>query len=504
MSDEVSSDLSGDARGIGWILALAVAAFMAPYLIGFDSDPDLWGHTLFGATHIDTGVLAREDPYTYTNDGQPWVNHEWLAELAFGAAWKLAGQAGMIALRTFLFMGMVAALVRAMWERARAPVVIGVLTFWVLPYFDTFMILRPHAFTWFFMALVILWTEWIRGGRMIWAWAMAPLLTAWVNAHGGFIVGLCVVELCLGSLLIGFEDNPRPWTNRERAHLVGAMAAAALATLVNPYGFGIYVYLYDALSLVRPISEWQPITGGMRLHYGVMVTLVALGWLATRRRDRLAGWVLFAVGCYAGWKHARFFVLMAMCSVVVLNDVLAMLAARWTGRRPPWLGPTALVALALLSLVPTAGALRGSGFTVRVDPTVYPVLGTYALELRAEAIGPNLAVLFSWGEYAIWHLYPDYKVSMDGRYETVYPPGRTEAAIFAELNADVDTFLHHRPADAAMVRTGSALEQALRAAPEWSMWHEDATATIFLPAGHTVAPVTREELETIPRLGEFP
>jgi hypothetical protein len=33
----------------------------------------------------------------------------------------------------------------------------------------------------------------------------------------------------------------------------------------------------------------------------------------------------------------------------------------------------------------------------------------------------NLAVYFGWGEYCIWHLFPNWKVSVDGRRETVYP-----------------------------------------------------------------------------------
>ncbi len=475
-----------------------------PYLVGFDADPDLWGHTLFGATHIDTGVLARADPYSYTSDGQPWVNHEWLAELAFGAAWKIGGQAGMVLLRSLLFGGMVAALVRAMWERTGSPLVIGLITFWVLPYLDTFMILRPHAFTFLFMALILLWTEWIRRGRVLWAWGMPALLAAWVNAHGGYIVGLCAAELCLGSLLMGWEDSPRPWTPRERAHLLGAMLATALATLINPYGFGIWIYLIDALSLDRPISEWQPIVGQMRFHYYAMLTLVALGWLATRRRDRLAGWVLFAVGCYAGWKHARFFVLMAMFSALVLNDVLSALLERSGRRLPAALSPAVLLGLGLISLVPAVRAATGRGFSVRVDPEVFPVAATYALKLRADEIGERLAVVFSWGEYAIWHLYPDYKVSMDGRYETAYPPGRTEAVIFAEQRGDLDTFLQDRPADAALVPAGSPLDRALEAHPGWVLWHEDPTARVYLPAGHSARPVTIDELRTVPHFGDFP
>jgi hypothetical protein len=39
---------------------------------------------------------------------------------------------------------------------------------------------------------------------------------------------------------------------------------------------------------------------------------------------------------------------------------------------------------------------------------------------RAGAKG-NLATPFAWGSYLAWRLYPNIKISMDGRYETAYP-----------------------------------------------------------------------------------
>ena len=40
--------------------------------------------------------------------------------------------------------------------------------------------------------------------------------------------------------------------------------------------------------------------------------------------------------------------------------------------------------------------------------------------LKAQSAGNRLLVWFDWGQYAIWHLAPSMKVSIDGRRETVY------------------------------------------------------------------------------------
>lgn len=41
--------------------------------------------------------------------------------------------------------------------------------------------------------------------------------------------------------------------------------------------------------------------------------------------------------------------------------------------------------------------------------------------LKENQLSGNLLVYFNWGEYALWNLYPYFRVAIDGRYETVYP-----------------------------------------------------------------------------------
>ena len=67
----------------GGVLCFALAKTIA--------DPDLWGHVLFGGDLIRTGRVVRPDPYSYLTAGQPWINHEWLAEALFYFAYRAAG-----------------------------------------------------------------------------------------------------------------------------------------------------------------------------------------------------------------------------------------------------------------------------------------------------------------------------------------------------------------------------------------------------------------------------
>ena len=84
--------------------------------------------------------------------------------------------------------------------------------------------------------------------------ALAPVvMIVWVNCHGGWIVGLAVLGLWISMTALS-----APW--RDRIVLAGVLAASAAATLVNPYGFGLWHFLSTTVRLERTlISDWQPL-----------------------------------------------------------------------------------------------------------------------------------------------------------------------------------------------------------------------------------------------------
>ena len=122
------------------------------------------------------------------------------------------------------------------------------------------------------------------------------------------------------------------------------------------------------------------------------------------------------------------------------------------------------VMIVTLSLVAIGGAVgfmhRDFSLQWRIPEDRYPV---EALHLLKEERG-NLAVFFNWGEYVLYHLHPRILVSIDGRYETVYPEEVVRAN--RELNQGVpgsEAFLDTYHADFALypvVRVRSRLADA--------------------------------------------
>ncbi len=116
--------------------------------IGTTSDTDLWGHVRFGQDLLrDTGAAAGRYRRMPSTSDRPWINHEWLAELAMGAAFDAAGVAGLLLLKAALLLG---SLIVVAWavDRAAGGRAAGIAIFslaslmGVLPLFAT---LRPQG-----------------------------------------------------------------------------------------------------------------------------------------------------------------------------------------------------------------------------------------------------------------------------------------------------------------------------------------------------------------------
>src|SRR5207247_8297028 len=51
-------------------------------------DPDIWWHLENARLLVTTHHLPRFDTFSYTTLGHPWMDHEWLSEVAYYLAWR--------------------------------------------------------------------------------------------------------------------------------------------------------------------------------------------------------------------------------------------------------------------------------------------------------------------------------------------------------------------------------------------------------------------------------
>jgi hypothetical protein len=242
------------------------------------------------------------------------------------------------------------------------------------------------------------------------------IFAAWVNLHGGWIVGAGVLALFAACSLVDPVVVPS-----QRRLLGAACAAAALATLFNPYGPRMLGFLVET---VRPdradITEWQPLTRlpAIALVLWVVPTAVALAAVARQGRSLpLSSIAIVAMLGIASFRVARIVSLYSVAAGFLLAPYAWSKAAvllqpvRRTSRE--W-GEAGVAYLLVVSL---SVALFGRRVAMDGDWLPEPEAAAFVSTQRLHG---NMFTWFDYGQYAIWYMSPAIRVSMDGRRETVF------------------------------------------------------------------------------------
>ena len=409
--------------GHRWLL-LAGGLFVFALATFTRADADLWGHLRFGLDVLRDRALASVDPYSFTQD-KPWVNHEWLSELLMGLAWELGGSTGLIVLKA----SMLTATAAIVWQGLHG--VSHVVRFWIMVGlgFGTIHVsssLRPQV--WTILAIAILCRTLLRDRAHERRWL--PLLFAiWVNCHGGWIVGLGILGMWAAADVVSQPSRLREWTV-----VVGLSIAA---TLVNPYGWHLWRFIAETVRVARTdIAEWGPLWGTPWLNWVPWIaSTIGIAWFVRRCTDRR--WPIAAVLTMLAYGALR---VMRIESIYVTASAILLAPAvrqAWPSKVTPLVAVVRAhqraVAVVLFLLI-GGGAIR-TGFRSATCIGVWSATrpDQYMLPALKGAQPGRLVTFFDWGQYALWHLGPDLKVSMDGRRETVYSDQRLDehAAVIA-------------------------------------------------------------------------
>lgn len=491
-------------------LSFLVLGFFFYKLAPTQADPDLWGHVRFGGDLLRTGQAVRADVYSYASGVVPWINHELLAEVAFFLAWSAAGGLGLVLLKVLVGMlvagGLWRHLLRADLPAVRAGIVLIVASFALLPSLGT---VRPQMFTVLFFTALMLLLYAAEHGRPNAVWALPPLLAVWINFHGGVLAGLAVVFVYAAAsigarVLRGEPQVVRFW-------LIPVVCAAAL--VLNPFGSHLPEFLLRTATVARPeISEWGPlrIISVEGLAYGLLLAATGAALIRHSHRTTPALVVVYCVVALAPLTAVRHVSLFAIAAIVIGAGPLAALwsevagrgAAAGTAGRPSLferpVGRWTLVGAGALFIALALPHLRG----VVMGPTFeHPARAVDLLE--RSGVEGRLAVDFDWGEYALWHLYPEILVAPDGRRETVYDQATYHRYLaFAFGAGGWDAFLEDPPADLALVPRGTPAANLLEIDAGWELVHSDSTAVLFARAGFAgTAAISATEARTIPSDG---
>ena len=462
-------------------------------------DPDLWGHVKFGQDIWQSGKVIQHDAYSYLTGDQPWINHEWLAEMIFAALFALGGAPVLILFKTGMVLVTLGLIYWHLTRQGMSALRGGIVLTLMAPIFavGTF-VLRPQIFTYLLFLATLLVLNAAERGRSRWLCGLPPIYASWVNLQGGFLAGMATVIVWTSvRFLASFRRAVR--TDWSALHpewpFVGSVVAGGLATLVNPYGPRMLDFLVKPATLVRPdISEWQPtvLASANGAVYLIPFALAVVGLLYTTRERRPAPLVLFlcvAILPLLAFRHGP---LLAIGVPILAGEHIGSAWDRWSPRlrvgRRTLQQIRAERWLAVLAMTGAAAFVWLSLPNFRCIRTLRPVSQGFPAKavamLRDSGVSGNMAVFFDWGEYAIWHLSPRIRVSVDGRRETVYSDKiLAENWRFLTGVGAWDTLIGRQETDLALVPKDRPVFNLLKLSPGWVLVHEDSLGGLFARDG---------------------
>jgi hypothetical protein len=480
-----------------WAAALFFMVVALERLTCTTPDVDLWGYMAFGRLFWETGSFPYRDIFAYLPAIDPFIYHEWLTGVLLYPIYAYTGAVGVQFLKYCLGLSAVGMVFLTARLRGAEPLaaICGlflVQSFLALGYSPV----RAQAFTIaFFSFFLYILERASKTGRWRQLWILIPVQVVWANLHGGFVAGLGLVALyALGELI-----SRRPFLPYIKVLLV-----AVPATLINPYGWEYWHYMAAALSMPRPdITEWvsayQAYQRGVFLNEFLVFFLVAFFAFAIIIRTHW--WqptqlLLIGLTFCLGVKHLRHQVFFFLLTGAYLPGALTyyfqtmridprLQALNNMGRRLGWQIP----AFVMASIIVYYSYLIVGQEPLRFRLPPIPAQGKTSIHyptgavayIKAQRLSGKMLTEFNWGEYLIWSLYPQCRVSLDGRFEAVYSSTvYQEYFDFLYARPQWRQFLEKYPPDLILIDRRNKIYTLIKAEPAWRQVYQDAGSALFV------------------------
>lgn len=421
---------------------ILVAGFLGLLATRSLADPDYFWHLKTGEYIVQNLALPTGDIFSYTRFGQEWVLHEWLFEVLLYCVYAVGGEFGVKLLTASL--GALAVVIvtrcalRATGNGAAALIAAGL----AFAPFAASISPRPQLISYclaaYYLSVLVDFKYRKANVSMLW---MPAAMIVWVNAHGGFLVGVAFLFAFTACewLRAWFGGAYREASDRARlVRLTKVCGLTLAATLANPDFIWHWAYPVMVLQMKANavIQEWQSpnfhIPGASQAYLLLAVASVLAYMYAARKRDitEVAIPGLFILNGFISMRHIALASLVAVpfLALALHDGVLARLGTWWRG----------CAAARALSRIPGAQQELGNReyvlnwfvllLLVAVFVVIRPVLDR-KLETRLQRAYPVQAADFviaqgirgrmyneyNHGGYLIYRLTPDVKVMIDGR-----------------------------------------------------------------------------------------
>lgn len=404
------------------LLILAFLFFLPTFIsyrLAAISDPDIYWHVRTGELILQTHSIPTVDPFSTSNSS--WVAYSWLFELLAAGFFKWADLGGLVAFT----VGLALLLAFTTWWiiRKLQPdfVTSSLITAVALVGFAQIYTPRPWIFSICLFAIQLQIILCLRRDGRLRSLAFLPALYLLVaNVHVQFVYSLFILALaavvCTMDALNWFPKlRSFPQPNRMARVLWATLGVCILATLVNPYGWGIYRQI-ASFAVARGgfllITELQAMTFREPVHFVVLGLALFACYKLGQQHAKADVFliVLLIFSAYLGFRTVRDVWVLVLSSSVVL-------ATTSSPRKPVFqefsaihIAIALLLALFLFAIAPPPNDLKPT--LAAAQASVFPVRGVKFI--REQGLHGPMFNDLNWGGFIIKYL-PEIPTQIDSR-----------------------------------------------------------------------------------------
>jgi MFS family permease len=382
---------------------------------------------------------------------QEWVVYQWLFEVIVYLFYSLAGFQGLgfftllviTTTYTLLFINLRIQNVNPVY----AAIALGIsgwinILFWYA---------RPAISTYLMLSLVLLIFTLAEKNSYRYLWALPIVVMLWANLHLGFLSGIFLISLyAFYRIVVYFYD--KSLKNKDIAiTMLFTTVGCYLMSLLNPYGIRLYTYMHSLASseyMNNNIKELLSPDFHKNFYQPLLVMIFLVVFLSfSNRRTNYFYIILLGISLATALLFVRNVPFFAIFAGLVLAFELQNIQEFFAGNekihkfirypfdklsqfqakqnellaikpKPLKLPLSLLVILSFLFvLIPnleTGYIVKNIKFSMN-----YTKDRPYDAYIFVKKFKPpgRLYAPPTWGSYAIFHLYPDYKVYIDTRFD---------------------------------------------------------------------------------------
>jgi tetratricopeptide (TPR) repeat protein len=389
---------------------------------------------------FEQGHILRQDPFSFTFSGRPWIDHSWLFQLLIYKLYAAAGFTGLIVFRTLTTCSITALCLLIAFRSGAGPLSAAAAGVSILAFTDQAPYIRPHIAAYLLCIAFVYGLKRFsieengkdsgsRGNRISALLFLLFIQTIWINTHASFILGPFMAGLFfLDRLIRRITGSAGQKTFVSAGILLAVLAVMSL--FATPYGpdhllFALFSHSgQSSKAALSHIAEWYripwrsfleltpfSITGVFCLYLGISLAGVAAAWKNDGLTAAVSPTVLFCASFWLTFRYGRF---MPFSAIMLLPLFLNGMAAMTSPFRF-----AAVAAAGVYLLTGPVWEQIESPYLAKTISSHYP--WDIVSFIKKNRISARLLNSYAFGGFLDFYLYPQCRIFIDGRTPTVFP-----------------------------------------------------------------------------------